>query len=256
LKNYLEAEGVSFRFSPGRLILDNISFAGKPGEFIALMGTNGAGKSTLLDILAGLRSPLSGRVLLDGVELKNWNRRLLAQRLGHLPQAVRHDAPFTVEQLVLMGRYPHTDEWFESDKDRVAVEVAMRRTNCWEFRTRRFPSLSGGERQRVLLAAFLAQEADVLLLDEPSTFLDIQQQLHCFTLLAEEAAQGKLSVAVIHDLNMALSFCTRLIVLHEGKVALDQPVEEASKSSSWLELFSPRLRMGATPEGGPWVWYR
>jgi ABC-type cobalamin/Fe3+-siderophores transport system ATPase subunit len=108
----------------------------------------------------------------------------------------------------------------------------------------------------VLLAACLAQEAEVLLLDEPSTFLDIDQQLQCFSMLREEAERGRLCVAVTHDLNLALSFCTRLVVLAEGVVARDVSIAEATRESEWLGLFSRRLSMGATPEGTPWVWYR
>jgi iron complex transport system ATP-binding protein len=126
-----------------------------------------------------------------------------------------------------MGRYPHTDRWFESDDDRGMVEDAMRRTDCWELRDRLVATLSGGERQRVLLAACLAQAAQILLLDEPSTHLDIDQQLQCFALLGEESRRGTACVAVTHDLNLALAFATRLIVIADGNVALNLPVDDA-----------------------------
>jgi iron complex transport system ATP-binding protein len=154
-----------------------------------------------------------------------------------------------------MGRYPHTDRWFESDEDRVAVERAMRRTDCWDLRDRLVQTLSGGERQRVLLAACLAQTPQLLLLDEPSTHLDIDQQLHCFALLREESERGAACLAVTHDLNLALTYATRLIVLAQGRVALDSPVEEAVRAPDWLTLFSPRLALSTTPSGRPWVSY-
>ena len=132
----------------------------------------------------------------------------------------------------------------------------MRRTFCWDDRARRFSSLSGGERQRVLLAACLAQEAAVFLLDEPSTFLDVAQQLHCFDLLREEAASKKLCIAVTHDLNLALTYCTRLILISDTEIVMDAATEKAQRSPDWLGIFSPRLRMGQTPEGAPWVWYQ
>jgi ABC-type cobalamin/Fe3+-siderophores transport system ATPase subunit len=132
----------------------------------------------------------------------------------------------------------------------------MERNHCWEHRHRNFGSLSGGERQRVLLAACLAQNASILLLDEPSTFLDIEQQLHCFTVLREEARTGKLCIAVTHDLNLALTHCSRVLVLADGIVAHDLTASKAQESYDWLQLFSSRLRIGSTPAGSPWIWYQ
>jgi iron complex transport system ATP-binding protein len=132
----------------------------------------------------------------------------------------------------------------------------MLRANCRQFCGRLFSTLSGGERQRVLLAACLAQEASVLLLDEPATFLDVDQQLQCFSLLQHEAARDAICIAVTHDLNLALAHCTRVVVLARNRVAADFPVSAAAASSEWLGLFSERLRMGQTPEGRPWVWFR
>ena len=125
------------------------------------------------------------------------------------------------EALVLMGRYAHADRWFESDEDRRIAEEAMQRCECLEFRRRTLATLSGGERQRVFLAACLAQRAPVLLLDEPATFLDVDQQLQCFSVLRAEADRGAACVAVTHDVNLALTFCTRLIVLADRGVARD-----------------------------------
>jgi iron complex transport system ATP-binding protein len=132
----------------------------------------------------------------------------------------------------------------------------MERTSCWSQRHRSFHSLSGGERQRVLVAACLAQNAAALLLDEPSTFLDIEQQLHCFSILREEAQNGKLCIAATHDLNLALTYCTRLIVLANGLVRYDIQTSEAHYNKEWLSVFSKRLEMGTTPAGSPWVWYQ
>jgi iron complex transport system ATP-binding protein len=105
------------------------------------------------------------------------------------------------------------------------------------------------------LAACLAQQAKLLLLDEPSTFLDVDQQLRCFALLREETARGALCIAVTHDINLALAHCTRIVVLAQTRVAADIPVRDARAEHAWLELFSPRLRMGETPAGQPWVWF-
>ncbi|OGA79338.1 MAG: hypothetical protein A3G81_03405 [Betaproteobacteria bacterium RIFCSPLOWO2_12_FULL_65_14] len=236
-------------------MLSSVSLDIREREVAVVMGRNGAGKSTLLDIVAGLRQPTGGDVRLNDRPAAAWDPRDRARLVAHLPQAVRPDLPFLAGELVLMGRYPHTYRWFESDEDRLAVERAMRRTDCWDLRDRLVQTLSGGERQRVLLAACFAQAPQLLLLDEPSTHLDIDQQLHCFSLLREESARGAACLAVTHDLNLALTYATRLIVLAQGRVALDVPVEEAVRAPDWLALFSPRLSLCTTPSGRPWVSY-
>jgi energy-coupling factor transporter ATP-binding protein EcfA2 len=136
--------------------------------------------------------------------------------VAHLPQSVRPDLPFLAGELALMGRYPHTDRWFESDAI-VDMDAAMRRTDCWDLRHRLMQTLSGGERQRVLLAACVAQAQKLLLLDEPSTHLDVDQQLHCFSMLKEASAEGAACVAVTHDPNLALTYATRIVVIADGR---------------------------------------
>jgi ABC-type cobalamin/Fe3+-siderophores transport system ATPase subunit len=236
-------------------ILEDVSFEIARGEFVALMGRNGAGKSTLLDITAGLRKATRGVVVLEGRPLHTWPTRDLSRTVTHLPQAVRLDVAFSGEQLVAMGRYPHSAWWIESSSDRRIVEWAMDRCGCREFRTRRLGTLSGGERQRVLLAACLAQEPQLLLLDEPATFLDVDQQLQCFRLLREEAGRGVTCIAVTHDINLALTFCTRLLVLAERTLARDLSIEAALENPEWLDLFSARLEMRRDQSGHAWVSY-
>lgn len=255
MKLLLEVEGVSFSYGT-RSVLHSVSFRAAEGEFLALLGMNGSGKSTLLDIISGFRTPTTGSILISGRKQQEWKRREMARHVSHLPQSIHAELPFTAEQLVGMGRYPHTDRWFESEEDHRHIRAAMERTSCWSQRHRSFGSLSGGERQRVLVAACLAQDAASLLLDEPSTFLDIEQQLHCFTVLREEAQGGKLCIAATHDLNLALTYCTRLIVLAKGVIVYNIRTSDVHENKEWLGLFSKRLDMGITPAGSPWVWYR
>jgi iron complex transport system ATP-binding protein len=250
----LQIENVAWHVN-GRPVLSSVSLDIREREVAVVMGRNGAGKSTLLDIVAGLRQPTDGAVRLNDRPATTWDPRERARLVAHLPQAVRPDLPFIAGELVLMGRYPHTDRWFESDEDRLAVERAMRRTDCWDLRDRLMQTLSGGERQRVLLAACFAQTPQLLLLDEPSTHLDIDQQLHCFSLLREESERGAACLAVTHDVNLALTYATRLIVLAQGRVALDVSVAEAVRAPDWLALFSPRLALSTTSAGRPWVSY-
>jgi iron complex transport system ATP-binding protein len=236
-------------------VLEHVSFDIAAGEFVAVIGRNGAGKSTLLDIAAGLRAPTEGTVLLAGRVLGELTSVERARRLSHLPQNLRADLSMRADALVLMGRYAHAERWFESGEDRQIAEDAMRRCECLEFGHRPLATLSGGERQRVFLAACLAQRASVLLLDEPATFLDVDQQLQCFSVLRAEADRGTACVAVTHDVNLALRYCTRVIVLAERRVARDLPTAAALDDRAWIRAFSSRLAIDATG-ARPWVRYQ
>jgi iron complex transport system ATP-binding protein len=255
MSSLLAVRNVSYGY-PAHPVLDSVNFSADGGEFIVLMGVNGAGKSTLLDIVAGLRAPHHGEVLVQGSPLGKLPARERSRRISHLPQGTRNELPFTVEQVVLMGRYAYADRWFESDEDRTYAEDAMKRMECFQFRERLYSTLSGGEQQRVLLAACIAQCPHLMLFDEPSTYLDVHQQLQCFSTLAELAREGALCIAVTHDLNLALAHSTRLLILDGGKLAADFVAEEAASTAEWLPLLSPRLRMTRTPEGRPWVLYQ
>ena len=237
-------------------VLERVSFDVAPGEFVAVMGRNGAGKSTLLDIVAGLRAPSEGAVVLLDRPLDDWPPMVRARVLAHLPQSLRADLSMRAEALVLMGRYPHAAGWFESGDDLEIAQEAMRRCDCLEFRRRRLGTLSGGERQRVFLAACLAQRPRLLLLDEPATFLDIDQQLHCFTVLRQEVDRGTACLAVTHDVNLALTFCTRLIVLADRSIVRDMAVERALDAPEWLRVFSHRLDVDTGGSRRPWVRYQ
>jgi iron complex transport system ATP-binding protein len=234
-------------------VIEHVSFDVRPGEFVALMGRNGAGKSTLIDIIAGLREPAEGTISLSGRPLDDWRGVERAQLVAHLPQSVRTDLTLTAEALVLTGRYPHATGWFESAQDRDHARAAMERCGCAEFSRRIVATLSGGERQRVFLAACLAQRPRLLLLDEPATHLDVDQQLECFGLLRAEADRGAACVAVTHDINLALTFCTRLLVLANRTIAHDLPASTALDESRWLAVFSRRLQVGGPDIARPWV---
>jgi iron complex transport system ATP-binding protein len=186
--------------------------------FVTIAGPNGAGKSTLLGILAGLRHPYFGECQYRGVEIRRWRRRDFAKQVAFLPQSVKLEFPFSAEQVVFMGRAPYADGWFESQQDHDAVARAMTTTDTLAFVHRDFRSLSGGEKQRVILASALAQEPETLLLDEPTTFLDLKHQLAMYKLLAT-LAKRMLVVAVTHDLNLALRFSDHAIVMENGRIA-------------------------------------
>jgi len=232
--------------------LHEASFELPRNGLITIAGPNGAGKSTLLGILAGLRSPYRGSCLYDGREVRQWPRREFARRVAFLPQSVRLEFPFTVEEVVLMGRTPHASGWFQTAEDRAAAQESMATTDTLAFRARDFRSLSGGEAQRVILASALTQRPEVLLLDEPATHLDLRHQLSLYRLLVE-LSKARLVVAVTHDLNIALQFSDRVMVLADGRIAGDGEARDVLNA----ELIARVFGVQATVHGDarPWMTY-
>ena len=208
---------VSMRYGHNN-VLQQISAEFNAGEFVAIAGPNGAGKSTQIGIMAGLRPRYGGTCKLLGREVISWTRREFARRVSVVLQSVRVDFGFTAEQIVLMGRTPFADALFESERDATEVGRAMEMTGTREFRHRDIRTLSGGERQRVIIAAALAQSPEVLLLDEPTTFLDIEHQLSIYRLLRDLSQSGVLVIAVTHDLNLAAQFSDRILLLRAGEL--------------------------------------
>ena len=200
--NLFSLDDLRFRFGPAQ-VLRGITLELQPGEMTAVVGPNGAGKSTLMSILSGYRDGYEGSCKFLDVELREWKKSSLGRRMAFIPQLVRLEFPFTAEQVVMMGRTPHCHGLFESEQDRDAVRSAMEITDTVEFAPREFGRLSGGERQRVILASALAQQPEVLLLDEPTTFLDLKHQLGAYGLLRGLARSGMSVIAITHDLNLA-----------------------------------------------------
>ena len=225
------AKALSFAYG-----LSDATFDLPQSGFVTIAGPNGAGKSTLLGILAGLRHPYDGECTYQEIEVRRWRRLDFAKKVAFLPQSMKLEFPFTAEQVVFMGRAPYADGWFESRQDYEAVARAMATTDILAFAARDFRSLSGGEKQRVILASALAQEPETLLLDEPTTFLDLKHQLAMYKLLRSLSTR-MLVVAVTHDLNLALRFSTQVIVMENGKIAKQGPPQESLAPSVINQVF-------------------
>lgn len=207
-----------------RRVLRGVDLALEPGGLIALVGPNGAGKSTLLRALAGLIRPTAGAVTLDGVNVIAMSRAALASRIAVVPQSFDTLFPFTVREIVGLGRSARLGLFARpTAADRVAVERALADQDLVALADRRIDALSGGERQRVVLAMALAQEAGVLLLDEPTAHLDPSHQRGVLLRVAELGrTRGVVAVAVLHDLNLA-ALADRVVVLDQGAVVVDGP---------------------------------
>jgi len=224
---HLSARGLSFAYN-GLPVLQKVDLDLEPGRLIGVIGPNGAGKSTLVRLLSGLLEPQEGQVTLDGQAIRAWKRRELARRLAVVPQSPSLPETFTVAEIVLLGRTPYLGLLGnETAHDREVARRAMERTGIWHLAHRLIATLSGGERQRVVVARALAQEASILLLDEPTTHLDVNHQVALISLVKQLVAEDGLAVlAILHDLNLASLYCDELILLVDGQViARGQPQE-------------------------------
>ncbi|MFJ4171511.1 ABC transporter ATP-binding protein [Paenarthrobacter sp. NPDC089714] len=221
----LSAAGLTLGYD-GRIISENLDVSIPPLSFTAIIGPNACGKSTLLRALSRLLTPTSGRVMLDGKQIQKYSTREVARQLGLLPQTSTAPDGITVMDLVARGRFPHQSmlkQW--SPEDEAAVTKAMDATDITHLADRHINELSGGQRQRVWLALVLAQESPIMLLDEPTTYLDISHQLEILNLCRELHRSGRYTlVAVLHDLNLAFRYADHLIAMKDGvKVAEGSP---------------------------------
>lgn len=248
----LRLDGVGWTVD-GSHVLAGVSAEFAAGELISVLGPNGAGKSTMLSICAGLRREFEGRCELDGRDVREWKRRDYTRRVGFVPQNLAMEFPFTAEQVVLMGRAPHGDGMFESAADFRAAEEALRRTDALAFRHRDFRTLSGGERQRVIVASALAQAPRVLLLDEPTAFLDLKHQVALYALLRDLSREGMLVIAVTHDVNLAAAHADRVMLLCGGRVAALGTTAGTLTEANLRCVFDVACRVVAGDEGRLWI---
>ena len=210
---------VFFRYSDPWVLRD-FSLEVHEGEILGIIGPNGSGKTSLLKLMAGLLHPQAGRLTLRGQDISTLDARALARQAAMVPQEHHVLFPFTVAEVVLMGRFVHQNGWgWESPEDLRIARAAIQVMDLEPLVDRTFQELSGGERQRTIIARALAQQAPILLLDEPTAFLDIKHQLEIYaTLRGLNRDQGVTVILVSHDLNLASQYCHRLVLLHEGRV--------------------------------------
>ena len=232
------ASQASFDYD-GQPVLTGISLEIHAGERVAILGPNGVGKTTLLKLVSGARSPSRGSILLNGRDLRSVPRQELARKIAVVPQDLAVPFAFTAQEIVELGRTPHLGllRGFRSN-DRCAVEQAMFLTDTADLSGRIINELSGGERQRVIIAMALAQEPEILLVDEPTHLLDITRQAEILDLVTElNRSRGLTIVAAIHDLNLAGRYFNRLIVLHRGAVLADGAPENVLRAEVVEEAY-------------------
>jgi iron complex transport system ATP-binding protein len=234
-----------------RVVASDLDVTIPDGSFTVIIGPNACGKSTMLRALARMLKPRAGTVHLDGAVITSLPSKEVARRLGLLPQSSIVPDGITVADLVGRGRYPHQRlmrQW--SREDEVAVAAAMESTDVTELADRCVDELSGGQRQRVWLAMALAQETPILLLDEPTTFLDIAHQIEVLDLCADLHEQGRTLVAVLHDLNQACRYATHLIVMRDGRIVAEGDPASIITATLVEEVFELRCEIIEDPQSG------
>jgi iron complex transport system ATP-binding protein len=248
MTDLLRARGLEVGYAERRVITQ-LDLTIPSGKITAIIGPNACGKSTLLRALARLLKPTAGAVLLDGSDIHSLPTRAVARRLGLLPQSPSTPDGIIVEDLVARGRYPH-HTWLQrwTPADEAAVENAMARTGVAALRARPIDELSGGQRQRVWIAMAVAQEAPIMLLDEPTTFLDMAHQFEVLTLLDElQADQDRTIVVVLHDINQAARHAHHLVALADGNLASQGPPVTTITEQLLADVFHVRARILIDP---------
>lgn len=216
MTSFLQVTNVTWGPSPSRPIIENISFDVTPGSVTVIVGANGAGKSTLLRCIYRVQRPQQGQIWLDGEDIWRQKPQQVARKIAAVLQETPSDFPFTVREVVAMGRTPHLSGFFSaSSGEEIIVNAMIERLELRQFAERPFAGLSGGEKQRALLARALVQEPGLLILDEPTNHLDIRHQLE---ILAELRQLEITVLATLHDLGLAASIADQIVVMHQGKI--------------------------------------
>ena len=243
----ISARNITWRIGK-KLIVDDVSLSVSQGQTLGLLGPNGSGKSSLLRILAGLRRPDSGCVLLDDTDLARMGKKQVARRVAFVEQHGATDANIRVEDVVKLGRTPHHSpfsSWTVAD-DRIVTE-ALERVEMADRRSQGWQSLSGGERQRVHIARALAQSPVEILLDEPTNHLDIHHQIQLMRLISTLPVT---SIVALHDLNHAAMFCDSLIIMQHGRIVASGTPDEVLTESLLMDVFQVEARVGVSPFHG------
>lgn len=238
-KNALSIKDLRYSYEKGKEILHGISASFTPGKITALIGANGCGKSTLLNLIAGVLKPDSGKILLNGRDIGTLKRTVVAQNIAVVHQSNTAPGDMTVEKLVAAGRTPYRTMFKPSgEEDALAIQKALTDTDTDKFADRVVSALSGGQMQRVWLAMALAQDTDILLLDEITTYLDIHYQLEILNLITElNRKKGMTILMVLHDINLAFEFCDEVVIMNDGHIAAVGDIDAAVNENILNEAF-------------------
>ena len=243
----IETLDISFWYrESGEPTLKDVSFSIAKGEFVGIIGPNGSGKTTFLRVLSGVLRPQEGKVRVCGRDVRSIGRRELAKLLAVVPQETFIVFPFTALEVVLMGRSPHLGRWsLESPEDLSIARECMELTDTEKLADRLITELSGGEKQRVIIARALAQQPEILLLDEPTAFLDIGHQVEIYTLLEKLNRDQELTIILVsQDLNLASQHCRKLALFRDGQIIATGKPEEVLTEKMISEAYNTKVFVG------------
>jgi iron complex transport system ATP-binding protein len=244
----IRVENLSAKYGE-RQVLHEVDLHLAKGELVGLLGPNGSGKTTLLHCLSKVVAIHAGRVEVAGRDISSYSAQELAQLEASVPQRLEISFPFKCLEVVLMGRYPHQRGFgSNSDEDLAKALAAMRQTDTLDLAQRRITEISGGEAQRVIIARALAQEAELLLLDEATANLDVAHKMQMFDLFSAENRRGVTFLCALHDLNLAALYCQRLLFLKQGRISLDGPTVETFTEENLSNIYEAEVRIIPHPE--------
>lgn len=247
----IQVDNITAGYQKQNPVLENISFRIDRGEFVGIIGKNGAGKSTLLKAMRGFLPLWSGRIMMAARAVGAYQERELAKKIAYLQQQVELTFDYTARDIVMAGRYPYRKWWQQqSEADRKIVDACMKYTGVLDMADRPIRALSGGQRQRVLLAKVLAQQTPVLFLDEPAAGLDLFYQEEIFRFCQELCHRGKTVVMVVHELNLAARYCSRLLLTRKGRLLADDLPERVLTGALLTAGYGVPIEAGRNPETG------
>jgi len=249
-KHVLAAEGVEFEYRPGHPVLRRVNLRASAGKLLCILGPNGSGKTTLLRCLLGRLRPRAGSILLDGRPLSDCSPRELARLLAYVPQTPTAAFAFPVQELVVMGRFAHTGPMgLAGERDLAVARQAMIMTDTLRFAGRMLGELSGGEAQRAMIARALAQQPQICLLDEPTSHLDMKNQLAIHRMMARLAHDWQIAVvSVSHDVNLAARFADELVLMRDGRVLAAGPPSEVASREVLEQAYDVRIDLIEVPD--------
>ena len=241
--NILEVKNLTYKIDDVEILKD-LSFNVKKGEFIGIIGPNGSGKTTLLKTLNRIKNISEGEILIEGKSIKDYKEKDLAKKISFMNQNTNLAFDFPCIDIVVLGRYPYLERFEEYGKSDIKIaEKYMKLTDTLKFKDKSILEISGGERQRVIFAKILTQETDITLLDEPSSSMDMLYEEQIFKYIESMKTNDKTIISVVHSLRMAIKYCTRLILLHNGKILKDGKPTEVITEKNLNEAFNIKTKV-------------